>query len=286
MTSKWVAIALPLQAPGPPSAEASGVKEKVCLVTGGSSGIGLATCRGLLELGHRVITTTRQGRPPALSGKVEVYDLDLADLDSVHRFVGQLSIPQIDILIHNAGAVFPRRHQTPQGFEAQFAIIYLGPFLLTRLLQPKLQGAHIINVVSDLHRRVRGLNWEDLQSRRNYHFLNSYSQAELAKVMFTYELARRGYWANCLHPGGVRSRLFRNFRPPLSWLIWLSNGLKVGPKRGARTSLYLATSPEVEGQSGGYYVNCRRRRSSAASYREEDWLRLWELTESWIPIGP
>ncbi len=274
------------------------MKGRVCIVTGGSAGIGLATCEGLMARGATVVMTGRnlpkaeaaaeKLRAKHPQGSLEVASLDLASLESVRGFAAQLEHPQIHVLIHNAGVVYPKRQPTPEGFDAQLSVIFIGPFLLTRLLLPRLEAgapSRVINVASDLHRRVK-MNWGDLQSERRYQFLDSYSQGELAKVLYTYELDRRlqgrGVTANCLHPGGVRTQLFRNFRPPLSWLIWLSNWLKVSPARGARTSLHLACAPELENQSGQYYVNCKPRRSSKVSYNEADAARLWSLAEEWI----
>lgn len=276
------------------------MKGRLCIVTGGTTGIGLATCEGLMARGADVIMTGRNMeraeaqaevlRARHSEGSVQTRPLDLARLDSVRQFAAELEAREIHVLIHNAGVIYPKRQSTPEGFDAQLSVIYLGPFLLTHLLLDKLKrGApsRIINVASDLHRRVK-MNWDDLQSERRYNCLNSYSQGELAKVLYTYELARRvrgtGVTANSLHPGGVRTQLFRNFRPPMSWLIWLSNWFKVGPAKGARTSLYLACSDEVEEASGGYYVGCKPRRSSKVSYREEDGARLWELTEKMVGL--
>ncbi len=212
--------------------------------------------------------------------------LDLTDSVSIHQFVETLPFATIDVLIHNAGAVFPRRESTSEGFDAQLAVIYLGPFLLTRLLSDRLgPGARIINVASDLHRNVV-LDWDDMQSERRYHFLTSYSRAELCKILYTYELARR--WdqrtVNCLHPGGVRTRLFRNFGGPLGWLIGLSNLLKKSPEKGAQTTLYLATSSDVVETTGAYFVNCKPQLSSAPSLDLETAARLWDWTEQLLGL--
>lgn len=241
-----------------------------------------------MEAGAKVVLTSRD-LPRAQAAAKELgaeagMQLDLSSLSSVRGFAARYlsQYPQLHILIHNAGAVYPRRTETEDGLDAQLAIIYLGPFLLTALLLERMKAsapARLISVASDLHRNVE-LDFEDLQSAKKYHFLSSYSRAELAKVMLSHQLARRldpeQVAVACLHPGGVRSKLFRNFRGPLGWLIGLSNLLKKSPAAGAKTSVHLATAELIE--HGGYYVSCRPRRSSASSYDEASWQRLQEAS--------
>jgi NAD(P)-dependent dehydrogenase (short-subunit alcohol dehydrogenase family) len=257
------------------------------LITGGSTGIGRATAKQLVEKGRRVLLTSRSpetARSVAAEIGAEGLALDLSSLSSLRGFAEEVIglAPSLNVVIHNAGAVFPKRTETPEGFDAQFAVIYLGPFLLNHLLLETLKSngpSRIINVASDLHRNV-SMDFDDLQSEKKYNFLTSYSRAELAKVMGTYDLARRvdpeEVSVHCLHPGGVRTKLFRNFRGPLGWLIWLSNWLKMSPSAGARTSVFLATSESVE--HGAYYVKCRPRKSSKASYDQEAQERLRKVS--------
>ena len=240
---------------------------KTCVVCGGTTGIGFATCKGLAESGARVILTgTTQERADTaakkLPGDCIGKFLDLTDFDSVRNFAQDLSteLEQLDVLINNAGLILPKREVNKEGIEKTFAVIYLGPFLLTHLLAPlikKGQPTRIINVASDLHRRGK-LEFDNLQSEKRYGFIAPYSNAELAKILWTRELAKRYETSqatvNCLHPGGVRTKLFRHFRGPFGWLLWLSDLIKIPPKWGARTSLYLATSPEVEKVTGEYYM--------------------------------
>lgn len=255
---------------------------KTCLVTGGSSGLGYATCQGLIQQGFRVVLTSRDpGRASQAAGRLgaEGMQLELASLASVRAFAAAFleRYARLDVLIHNAGTVEPRRKLTEDGFETQFQVTYLAPFLLDHLLLQAVRPERIINVASDLHRGVE-LVWDDLQSERGYQFIKAYGRAELARILYTYELARRypGIAVNCLHPGGVRTSLFRNFRGPLAWLLWLSDWLKQSPARGAATSLYLATADAVG--SGGYYVGCRLRSSSPASQDLDSAQRLWRLS--------
>ncbi len=266
-------------------------EQKTILVTGGSSGIGRATAEQLVDKGHRVVLTSRvleRAQEVASQIGAEGMALDLASLSEVRRFATDLVqiAPELNVVIHNAGVVYPKRKVTVEGLDAQFAVIYLGPFLLTKLLLETLRTngpSRIINVASDLHRRVT-LDFDDLQSEARYDFLTSYSRAELAKVMHTQELARRldpdQVSVVSLHPGGVRTKLFRNFRGPLGWLIWLSSWLKMSPSSGARTSVFLATADSVE--NGAYYVKCRPRKSSSASYDKTAQDKLQELSLSLI----
>jgi retinol dehydrogenase 12 len=269
--------------------------KKTVLITGGSTGIGRATAQKLVEQGARVLLTSRsltKARSVASEIGAEGLALDLTSLSSLPSFAEELvkRAPELNVLIHNAGAVYPKRAQTPEGFDAQFAVIYLGPFLLSHLLMDTLKAngpSRIINVASDLHRNVT-LDFDDLQAKTKYNFLTSYSRAELAKVMGTYDLARRmnpnEVSVCCLHPGGVRTKLFRNFRGPLGWLIWLSNWLKMSPSVGARTSVFLATTGQVE--NGAYYVKCRPGKSSKASYDQEAQERLRKLSLQLVRIDP
>ena len=265
------------------------------MITGGSTGIGRATARQLVEKGARVLLTSRSldtARSVASEIGAVGLALDLTSLSSLRAFADNLLqiAPELNVLIHNAGAVYPKRTETSEGFDAQFAVIYLGPFLLNHLLMDTLRAngpSRIINVASDLHRNVT-LDFDDLQALGKYNFLTSYSRAELAKVMGTYDLARRldptEVSVCCLHPGGVRTKLFRNFRGPVGWMIWLSNWLKMSPAAGARTSVFLATNGQVE--SGAYYIRCRPKKSSKASYDKEAQERLRKTSLELVGIDP
>ena len=267
------------------------MKNKICVVCGGTSGIGFETCRGLARAGAQVILTgTTQARAEqaakALPGNCRGLALDLTDFDSVRGFANRLlaEIDQLDVLIHNAGLVLPKRRTNPQGIEVTFAVVYLGPFLLTQLLMPLIETGpktRIVNVASDLHRRAR-LDFDDLQCEKRYNFVRVYAKAELAKVLWTRTLARKlsteQATVNSLHPGGVRTRIFRHFRGPLGWLLALSGLLKMSAARGAKTSVYLATSPEVESATGGYFVKCRPTKVAQAATDEAAAGELWNTS--------
>ena len=268
------------------------MKGKVCLVCGGTSGIGLETCRALAHLGVQVVltgTTLEKAQRVAeeLGHEAVGLQLDLTDYASIVDFAGVFleRYERLDVLIHNAGLELPKRQENPQGIEATFAVTYLGPFVLTNKLWPLTSGAtktRLINVCSDLHRNAK-MDFDDLQSRKRYNFISVFSKAELAKMIWTQELSRRlsptQATANSLHPGGVKTDLFRHFRGPTRWLLWLSNQLKVSAKKGAQTSIYLATSSEVEDQTGSYFVKCKPKKPAPAVLDSNLASRLWEESE-------
>ena len=171
---------------------------------------------------------------------------------------------------------------TEDGLESTFAINHIGYFLLTSLLLDVLKKSapsRIVNVASTAHKYGK-LGITTWVTGSDYSTFGAYANSKLANVLFTYELARRlegtGVTANCLHPGGVGTNLFRGLPKFLQALIKL---VTISPERGARTSIYLASSPEVEGVTGKYFARRRQQESSAASHNEEARRRLWEVSE-------
>ena len=266
---------------------------QVCVVTGASSGIGKATSVALARLGAAVILVCRdRGRGEAALAEVQAAAadgkpvLELADftsLDQVRDLAGRLGeLPAIDVLVNNAGLVVGRREVTGDGFEHTIAVNHLAPFLLTNLLTAKLTAsapARVVTVSSIAHRSAM-LSIDDLNfERRRYLPMLAYSTSKLANVLFTMELARRldgtGVTANCLHPGTVATGFGD------TGAAWLRYGLAVGrpllrsPESGASTAIYLASSPDVAGRTGGYYVNRKLRTPSAAARNESLARDLW-----------
>ena len=271
---------------------------KVCMVTGATSGIGKVTARELVRLGGHVVMIGRDAgkcKREVKSIKREInnarLEFMLADLSSqaqvrqlAEDFIGRYS--RLDVLVNNVGAYFGKRELTADGIEMTFALNHLNVFLLTNLLLEQLKrssSARVVNVSSSAHEQGR-INFEDLQAERRYHRLEAYAQSKLANLLFTYELARRltgtNVTVNALHPGSVATNLGSNS----NWLrTKLRNLLKRemhSPEDGARTSVYLASSPEVEGISGRYFFQCKEIRSSEISYDEESASRLWEVSEA------
>lgn len=268
---------------------------QVCVVTGASSGIGKAACVALARMGASLTLVCRdRGRGDAALADVSAAAagqrpaLELADLSSlgqVRELAGRLAgLPKIDVLVNNAGLVVGGRRLSADGFEYTFAVNHLAPFLLTNLLRPTLEAsapARVITVSSTAHRGAR-LDFDDLQLERRYAAMLAYANSKLANILFTTELARRldgtGVSANCLHPGTVRTNFGQTGSP------WLKLGVRVGapffrsPEQGASTVVYLASSPEVSGATGGYYVSRRRREPSAAARNDASARRLWDIS--------
>jgi NAD(P)-dependent dehydrogenase (short-subunit alcohol dehydrogenase family) len=278
---------------------------KHVLITGGNSGIGRETAAELARLGATVTITSRdaaRGQEAAAEilnrtgSTVDVIGLDLASLASVRSaataYLGRFD--RLDILINNAGGILSRRSVTPDGFEATFCANYLGHFLLTSLLIERLKAtapARIVMVASDAHRVGGNLDFSDLQLTGRYGAWRAYGRSKLAMILFTRELARRlegtEVTANSLHPGTIASgfgqdgdvsgllglyvRLTRPLRPLLT-----------GPAEGARTTLFLATSPEVASVSGEYFVKSKVVTPSRAARDDTAARRLWEVSEALV----
>src|SRR2546428_6497944 len=273
----------------------SSMQGKICMVTGANSGIGKATALELAQMGATVVMVCRD-RARGEEAKSEItmksrnnaVDLLLADLSSqqsIRQLVGnfQHHYTHLHVLINNAGATFPGRRETVDGLEMTLAVNYLAPFLLTNLLLDVLKNsapARIINVDSDNHRFVR-LDMQDLQLKRRYGFLRAYGRSKLALLLFTYELARQlqgtGITVNALEPGPTSTTFGRKGAGPVARLLLkLVSSLFSSPEKGAQTSIYLASSPEVETITGKYFVKSIPRRSSARSYDESLQCQLWE----------
>ncbi|MEX2222007.1 MAG: SDR family oxidoreductase [Candidatus Rokuibacteriota bacterium] len=266
-------------------------------MTGASSGIGKETAIALAqagahvavvcrtrEKGERTVAEIRQRGP---GSAVSLFVADLASLGAVRTLAAEVddAFPRVDVLVNNAGLTLRERVVTEEGLETTFAVNHLAYFLLTRLLEPKLVASapsRVVNVASDAH-RWGTLRFDDLMGARAYDGFKAYAQSKLANIVFTYELARRlagtGVTANCLHPGLVASG-FANAGPTtIRVLSRVARPFLRSPAKGAATSIHLASSPELTGVSGRYFVNQRERRSSKASYDEAVAARLWRVSD-------
>jgi retinol dehydrogenase-14 len=269
---------------------------RICIVTGATRGIGRATAEGLAKLGATTILIARRtadgesvAREIATKARVApaVVTADLSSQASIRQAAAELAgrYPQVHVLINNAGVIPARREVTVDGLEMQFAVNHLAYFLLTNLLLPELRAgapSRVINVSSGAHDRAR-LQFEDLQSEREYQPRAVYSRSKLANVLFTYELARRlkgtGVTANCLSPGVVATGMLADYMGVPRTGGASASSFGASPEQGAETSIYLAASPDVEGVTGKYFEKSRAIRSSQESYDEAAARRLWEVSE-------
>ncbi|HXK21467.1 MAG TPA: SDR family oxidoreductase [Myxococcota bacterium] len=278
------------------------LEDRTCLVTGATSGIGLETAVGLAREGARVLIV---GRDPMRgeaaraeiarrSGhhRVELLRADLASLKEVRRLADEVRArcPALHVLVNNAGVMNLTRRQTEDGFEATFAVNHLAYFALTHHLLDLLKAnapARIVNVASDAHRFGR-IDWDDLQSERRYRGLpvvaamRVYGTSKLLNILFTQELARRlegsGVTANCVHPGAVSTRLGANNGSATRIAASLLRPFMLSPAEGARTSIHLASSPDVAELSGRYFAKMREARCSRAARDPDAARRLWMLS--------
>jgi NAD(P)-dependent dehydrogenase (short-subunit alcohol dehydrogenase family) len=282
------------------SAESPGsMRGKTVLITGANSGVGLATAQGLAALGAEVIMVCRDrargaealrdiakrapGREPKL------LTADLSSQEQIRALVREVrtGFSWIDVLVNNAGAIFARRELTVDGIERTFAVNHLAPFLLTNLLLDTLRAAPAARVLTVASEAYPGkLDFENLQGERHYNFLSAYGRSKLENILFTYELARRlegsGVTANCLSPGPTVTHFGDNMTglpglfPRLMKRIPL---LFASPEVGARTAIQLASSPDVAGKSGSFFLRGRARRTRPVTYDRETAARLWSASE-------
>jgi retinol dehydrogenase 14 len=270
---------------------------KTVLVTGGTGGIGRATAIGLAAMGARVgitgrdIARTRAAAADvaAASGNpaVDPFPADMSSQAEVRRLAGAVlaAYPRLDVLVNNAGGFWATRHVTADGLEHTFAVNHLAPFLLTDLVLDRLKAsapARIVTVSSGAHGTGK-IDFDDLEGERGYSGGQAYSQSKLANVMFSYELARRldgtGVTATVLHPGVVRTGFAAEDPPPM-WRVFLPlvRLFLKSPKKGAATSIYLASSAEVEGVTGKYFADSKPRASSPSSHDTAAAARLWQIS--------
>lgn len=272
-------------------------RPRVCLLTGATLGIGRAAAVALAPMGMELVLVARdRARLEALAAelrqrtpgvRVGVLVGDLSRMSEVRRIAGEFRAThdRLHVLLNNAGAVFARREMTPEGLERTLALNHLAYFVLTEELLPLLKSsapARIVNVSSDAHRGMR-IDFDDLNcARGRYRAFVAYGRSKLMNILFTRELARRlegtGVTANAMHPGFVRTGFGRNNPGLLGRLVALGQVVARTPERGARTLVYLASSPEVERVSGKYFHDERESRTSAAAEDMEAARRLWDVS--------
>jgi NAD(P)-dependent dehydrogenase (short-subunit alcohol dehydrogenase family) len=269
---------------------------KTVVVTGGTSGIGLEAADALARQGAAIVLVGRDKqrgeaalarlRATAPQASLAIRYADMSEMAEVRRLAADLlaTVPRIDVLINNAGAIFDRHALTSDGLERTFALNHMGYFLLTNLLLDRLKeapAARVVSVASEAHRRAV-LDFTDLTGRNGAKGWLAYSRSKLANILFTTELARRltggTVTANCLHPGFVASRFGDPGNgPAMRLIIGLGKRLfAISPKEGAKTIIFLAASPDVAAVSGRYYDKRRAIQPSAAACDMATARRLWD----------
>lgn len=275
---------------------------KTCLITGGTAGIGEATALGLSHLGAEVVVVSRNlekcktavesiqkqtGNP-----HVDYLQADLSSMDEIRVLAERFrrKYAQLDVLVNNVGVMNLWRQETVNGLERTFAVNHLAPFLLTNLLMDMIKAndpARVVNVSSNAH-YGSPLDFDDLQMRRRYRGIKAYGRSKMANVLFTYALARRlegtGVMVNALHPGFVRTDfakdngfLVRLFQPLAMWRA-------ISVEEGSETSIYLASSPEVEGITGKFFIRKQPVDSDPFSYDQDAQERLWEISTEMVGL--
>ena len=275
---------------------------KTVLITGGTGGIGKATAVGLAALGARVAITGRNADRASraaeeiravASAPVEVFTADLSSQREVRRLAGEVlnTLDRLDVLVNNVGGFWNTRRVTADGLEYTFALNHLAPFLLTNLLLERLKEsgpARIVTVSSGAQAMAR-MDFADLLAERSYSGQRAYNQSKLANVLFTYGLAARlsgtHVTANVLHPGVVATAFgaedpgrLQEFLTPLVQR-WMKT-----PEQGARTSIHLASAPELDNVTGQYFANSTPKKSSKRSYSQSDIDRLWQVSSALVGL--
>tara|TARA_Y100000996_G_scaffold82689_1_gene56807 strand:- start:69 stop:920 length:852 start_codon:yes stop_codon:yes gene_type:complete len=273
------------------------IKNKNVLITGATSGIGEATAIDLAKKGANIFFIARNNlKAQNLSDKIEFisgkrpkfFIADLASLknikESALEFIS-LDIP-LHVLLNNAGLINNNRKETVDGFEEVFSINHLAYFYLTHLLLDKLKEgtpSRIINVSSGAHAFVKGFNFDDVNSLKEYKPFKVYGYSKLANILFTKKLSQvlenENIIVNCLHPGVVGTGFGQNNGIFSKILFNLSKPFMRSSEKGAETSIYLCSSPDVSDVSGQYFYNCKIAKTTSWANNQEDADRLWDLSK-------
>lgn len=277
---------------------------KICVLTGGTSGIGKAAALGLARMGATVVIVGRNHEKgeavlaeiQAVSGNdaLSFLEADLSSQASIRQLAAEIKErhPHLDVLINNAGVFMLKRQLTVDGLEMTFAVNHLAPFLLTNLLLDQLKAsapARIIHVDSNAHEKAT-IRMDDLQGEKRYGFWHAYGQSKLAMMLCSYELARRlegtGVTVNAMHPGFVATSLGMNNVGAIGRALarTVLPLLGITPEEGAKTILYLASSPEVADVSGSYFVKSAPIRSAPLSYDETLQRQMWDVSEKLVEL--
>jgi len=273
------------------------MRGKVVLITGATSGIGKATAVELADMGATVVIigrdldkgkrVTEEIASATGNQAIDFIKCDLASLDEVKKAASEFMsrYQHLDVLIDNAGGVNGKRKVTIDGYEYTFGVNHLAHFLLTDLLLDLLKASapSRIVVVSSAAHTGGHIDFEDLMREKRYGAFTAYSQSKLANALFAFELARRlegtGVTANAVHPGGVRTNFGKGLGRGGRALFNVVSVFMISAKKGAQTSIYLASSPEVANVTGRYFAKRRVKEPSPESKDEVVARRLWEVSE-------
>jgi NAD(P)-dependent dehydrogenase (short-subunit alcohol dehydrogenase family) len=275
----------------------SDMQGKTVLITGANQGIGKASAVALGKLGAKLVLVCRSPD----KGRTAAGDIERAGAKSVELLVGDMGSQadirrvaaefkakhdRLDVLLNNAGVLVTTRRTTVDGIEETFGVNHLGYFLLTNLLLDVLKASErsrVVSVSSEAHRRAK-MHWEDLQFKKtSYSAFAAYGQSKLANILFTRSLARRlagtGVTANCLHPCVIASGFGQTYGGVISLLIKVARPFMITTEQGAQTSVFLASSPDVEGVTGKYFDKCKERQPNRQALDDAAPERLWAVSE-------
>jgi NAD(P)-dependent dehydrogenase (short-subunit alcohol dehydrogenase family) len=275
--------------------------DKTIVITGATSGIGEVAAIRLAEQGARVVHVARDAqRAEATQAALKkanpdaahvVHIADLSLLSEMKRVAGVIAAAEsrIDVLVDNAGALFNKRQETADGLEKTFALNHMAYFVVTNLLLPNIaDGGRIVVTASNAHRGA-SLDFDDLQSKKSYRGFSVYSRSKLMNILFTRALARRltrGITANSLHPGFVATRFGDQSGGLIQGLVKLAKPVgAITPEEGAKTIVYLASSPDVAGVSGQYFFECKPTTPTREAQNDEDGERLWQISADIAGVG-
>ncbi len=269
---------------------------KTVVITGATSGIGEVAACSLAQQGARIVAIARdRARGEKLLQRLEslapgrnhcIHYANLSRLAEMKRVAEAIAAgePRIDVLINNAGALFVARQVTGDALEMTFATNHIAYFVVTNLLLERLKatpGARIVSTSSDAHRRAK-LDFKDLQCERHYSGHGMYGRSKLMNILFTRELARRlagtGLTANCFHPGFVATRFGDANGGLPAVILKIAKTFALTPEEGAKTLIYLASSPDVASITGAYFHNCKQAQPTAAAQNDTDARRLWDVS--------